>query len=73
MASTISFAIKNPAEAERILDEFEERTGLEPELSDDDDRRVYPLSGDDHQVDVVQTLTDIDEDWAEHLAPESQG
>ena len=71
MASSISFAIKNPAEADRILDAFEQRTGLEPETTDGD-RRVYPLEGEDHQVDVVQTLTDIDEGWSEHLVPESR-
>lgn len=72
MASSISFAIKNRDEADRILDAFEQRTGLEPEPSDGD-RRVYPLTGEDHRVDVVQTLTAIDEHWSEHLVPESRG
>jgi len=72
MASSITFVIKNRAEADRILDAFEERTGLQPEESADD-TRVYPLEGRQHEVDVVQTLTDIDEHWPEHLVPESRG
>lgn len=72
MTASISFAIKHPAEADRILDEFERRTGLESDPSDRN-RRVYPLEGEDHQVDVVQTLTDIDEHWPQHLVPELQG
>jgi hypothetical protein len=72
MASSITFVIKNHAEADRILDAFEERTGLEPEDTVDD-TRVYALEGEDHQVEVVQTLTDIDEHWSEHLVPESRG
>lgn len=72
MASSITFVIKNHPEADRILDAFEERTGLEPEEKDGN-TRVYPLEGADHKVDVVQTLTDIDEHWSEHLVPESRG
>jgi hypothetical protein len=72
MTSSITFVIKDHAEADRILDAFEERTGLEPEESVDD-TRVYPLEGEDHKVDVVQTLTDIDEHWPRYLVPESRG
>jgi hypothetical protein len=25
------------------------------------------LDGEDHRIEVVQALTDIDEDWSEHL------
>jgi hypothetical protein len=73
MASSITFVLKHPSDAERILDEFEERTGLASETSEDD-TRVFPLNGEDHGVDVVQTLTDIDARWTDHLAvqaPES--
>jgi hypothetical protein len=72
MASSITFVIKNHAEADRILDAFEARTGLEPEESADD-TRTYPLEGEDHKVDIVQTLTAIDQHWPEHLVPESRG
>jgi hypothetical protein len=70
MASSITFIIKNQPDGDRILDAFEEQTGLESEKPDDD-TRVYPLEGDDHQVKVVQTLNDIDERWADHVAPEA--
>jgi hypothetical protein len=65
MADTL-ILIPQDDEAERILDEFEEQTGLEPDEGDDD-ARVYPLEGEDHRIEVVQALTDIDEDWAEHV------
>jgi len=52
-------------EADRILDAFEEQTGLE--FDDDGDSRTFHLDGVDHPVDVVQTLNDIDEDWTEHV------
>jgi hypothetical protein len=65
MADTL-ILIPQDDEAERILDEFEEQTGLEPEEGEKD-ARVYPLDGEDHRVEVVQALTDIDEDWSEHV------
>jgi hypothetical protein len=67
MASSITFVLKHPSDAERILDEFEEQTGLASETLDDD-TRVFPLDADDHGIDVVQTLTDIDARWTDHLA-----
>jgi hypothetical protein len=70
MASSITFIIKNQPDGDRILDAFEEQTGLESEKPDDGSR-VYPLEGDDHQVKVVQTLNDIDERWADHITPEA--
>jgi hypothetical protein len=66
MADTITL-IPQDDEALSILDAFEAQTGLEPETGDDD-ARVYPLEGDDHRIEVVQTLDTIDEDWPEHLA-----
>jgi hypothetical protein len=69
MASSITFILTNQPEGDRILDAFEERTGLESEKPDDQ-TRVYPLEGDDHRVDVVQTLTEIDARWSDHLSPQ---
>jgi hypothetical protein len=49
-----------------IIDAFAERTGLEARKSD----RVaeFPLGPDDHHIQVVQTLTDIDPRWSDHVA-----
>lgn len=66
MATSLIFQVLDE-EGDQILDRFEERTGLESQPIDGDARQ-YPLEGDDHQVEVVGTLTDIDEDWSEHLA-----
>jgi hypothetical protein len=52
-------------DAERILDAFEEHTGLHGD--DEGDRRRFDAAGTGHEVDVVQTLTDIDEGWSEHV------
>lgn len=52
-------------DADRILDAFEEQTGLHGD--DEGDRRRFDVAGTGHQVDVVQTLTDIDEGWPEHV------
>jgi hypothetical protein len=52
-------------DADRILDAFEEQTGLHGD--DEGDRRRFDVAGSGHTVDVVQTLTDIDEDWTEHV------
>lgn len=67
MADTITLIAKDE-DGERILDEFEARTSLEAEA--DDGTREYALSDDDHRIDVVQTLTGIDEGWTEHIALE---
>lgn len=69
MASSITFVLRNQPDADRILDAFEEQTGLKSEKPDDQ-TRVYPLKGDDHHVAVVQTLTAIDEHWPRHLSPQ---
>jgi hypothetical protein len=52
-------------DADRILDAFEEHTGLHGD--DEGDRRRFDTSGAGHEVDVVQTLTDIDDEWSEHV------
>ncbi len=70
MASSIAFVLLNQPDADRILDAFEEQTGLESEKPDDQ-TRVYPLEGDDHRIEVVQTLTEIDEHWPDHLSPQA--
>jgi hypothetical protein len=52
-------------DADRILDQFEAQTGLDGE--DEGERRRFDVSGEDHEIDVVQTLTEIDEDWSEYV------
>jgi hypothetical protein len=69
MADTITL-LPQDDDGERILDEFEQQTGLEPEDATAGEARVYPLEGEDHQTEVVQTLTDIDADWSQHIALE---
>lgn len=53
------------ADAARILDEFESRTGLISEAHGDG--RLYGLHGPDHQKDIVQTLTEIDARWTDFV------
>lgn len=53
------------AEAERILDEFERRTGLRSDARGDG--RHYELHDEDHRTKIVQTLTEIDPGWTDHL------
>jgi hypothetical protein len=71
MADTITFLPKDD-EGERILDEFEQQTDLETEAGEEDGAaaRVYSLEGSDHRVEIVQTLTDINPEWSEHIALE---
>jgi hypothetical protein len=69
MASTITFVAQDE-QAERILDAFEQRTGLQAEEARDA-ARVYPLEGDDHRIEIIRTLDEIDAGWNEHLALES--
>jgi hypothetical protein len=52
-------------DADRILDAFETQTGLEGD--DEGDRRRFDVAGVQHEIDIVQTLTDIDEHWPEHV------
>lgn len=69
MADTITFLPKDDA-GERILDEFEQQTDLEASSGGDESARAYALAGEDHRVEIVQTLTDIDPKWSEHIALE---
>jgi hypothetical protein len=67
MATTLTL-IPQDDEGEKILDEFEVRTGLEPEETGDEDERIYPLEGEDHRIEIVETLDDIDAEWTQHLS-----
>ncbi len=57
--------VGDAAEADRILDEFEHRTGLRSDVRDAG--RVYEIHDQDHRTRIVQTLTDIDDRWTDHL------
>jgi hypothetical protein len=70
MANTIIFLAQDD-DGERILDEFEQQTDLVPEEGGDSAERVYALEGDDHRIEIIQTLDDIDAEWPQHLALES--
>jgi hypothetical protein len=70
MASTITF-IPQDDDADRILDAFEQRTGLSGDRRDDDGARIYELDGEDHRVEVVQTLDGVDPAWNRHVMLES--
>jgi hypothetical protein len=67
MATTLTL-IPQDDDGEKILDEFEVRTGLEPEQTGDDDERIYPLEGEDHRIEIVETLDDIDTEWTHHVS-----
>lgn len=59
-------------EADDILDRFEAETGLH-RVEDRDDLRVFEIAGREHEVDVVQTLTEIDEHWPTHVGLRDPG
>jgi hypothetical protein len=52
---------------EQIIGEFAARTGLESSPVEGGGAR-FPVAGVEHAVPVVQTLSEIDPDWSEHLA-----
>jgi hypothetical protein len=58
-------ALEGSGRGERILDEFERRTGLDSDARDDG--RHYELHGEDHRTRIVGTLTDIDASWGDHI------
>ena len=58
-------SIDGSPEADRILDEFESRTGLISEVHGDG--RRYGLHGPDHQKHIVRELTEIDPGWTDHV------
>ena len=53
------------SDADRILEEFERRTGLEPGERGAD--RYYELHDEDHRERIVRTLTEIDPRWTDHV------
>ncbi len=55
-------------EAERLLDAFEERTGLRGERSSQG--RIYELASEEQEHDVTEALSAIDPGWTEHVALE---
>jgi hypothetical protein len=57
--------LDSSAEADRILDEFERRTGLRADVQEDG--RSYALHDEDHRTQIVQTLTQIAPRWTDHL------
>ena len=66
MAHTVILhALDGSGDADRILAEFERRTGLDSDARGDD--RYYELHDEDHRERIVQTLTDIDERWTDHI------
>jgi hypothetical protein len=69
MATTITL-IPQDDDGERILDEFEQQTSLDPE-DGGDAARIYSLEGDDHRIEIIETLDDIDAEWTQHIALDS--
>ena len=57
--------LDDSADGERILDEFERRTGLQGDVRDDG--RYYDLHGEEHRTRIVRTLTEIEPHWTDHL------
>jgi hypothetical protein len=55
-------------QAERILDRFEERTGLRGERSSEG--RIYELASEEQELDVTEALAAVDPGWTEHVALE---
>jgi hypothetical protein len=53
--------------AREIVVEFAERTGLTPEVLPGGGAS-FSLAGEDHRIEVVQTLTEIDPSWSECVA-----
>jgi hypothetical protein len=66
MAEELVFLTNGENErGEAILEAFAERTGLASQAITGGVR--FELGEDDHQVKVVETLTDIDSHWSRHL------
>ncbi len=57
--------IGDSSDADRILHEFEGRTGLQGDRRSDG--RYFEMRDEEHRTEVVQTLTDIDERWTDHV------
>ncbi len=63
--TVILHALDGSADADRILSEFERRSGLQPDARGAD--RYYELHDEDHRERIVRTLTDVDERWTDHI------
>ena len=57
--------LDHSTQAERIMDGFEERTGLRGEAVEQG--RFYDLEAVQEEVEVVQVLTAIDPTWTQHV------
>lgn len=72
MASTFSLLLSDdgdPAEADRLMAAFTDKTRLP--YDETDDGRIFEIqSSDQHQIDFVATLDEIDGGWPKHLALE---
>jgi hypothetical protein len=55
-------------EGERLLDAFEERTGLRGERSSQG--RIYEIASEGEELDVTEALAAIDPGWVDHVALE---
>ncbi|MCW3011017.1 MAG: hypothetical protein JWO90_1421 [Solirubrobacterales bacterium] len=56
----------DPGVAQRIIDAFAQQTGLRPQPAAEGGVE-FPLETKDHRIKVVQTLTAIDAEWAQHV------
>lgn len=61
----IVHALDSSADADRIIETFEQRTGLTADVRGDD--RYYELHDEDHRERIVHILTEIDPGWTDHL------
>jgi hypothetical protein len=68
MTDVITFT-KLDGTADEILDAFQQRTGLHGE--DHEQTRSFELHGREHELRIVETLTEIDEHWPVHVGIES--
>jgi len=50
----------------QIIDAFAQKTGLSANRRPDG--VAFELGPDDHRIEVVRTLTEIDSGWSEHVA-----
>jgi hypothetical protein len=64
-------SLDDSPDAERILDAFEQRTGLDADRRESG--RFYELADAEHRERIVQTLTDIDERWTDHVGLRDPG
>jgi hypothetical protein len=67
----ILHVLDDTPDAERILGEFERRTGLAPEVQGDD--RYYEMHDGLHRERIVHTLTAIDARWTDHIGVKIPG